>query len=73
MSQDILPESFPDPANTRDLAKLLGIHPSVVPRLANQKDSSFPPCFRVGSGPKARLRFRRADVAAWLANQLNHG
>lgn len=72
MSTDILPESFPDPANSRDLAKLLGVHVTVVTRKANT-DPTFPRCFRVGSGPKARLRFRRADVAAWLANQLNRG
>ena len=72
MSTDLLPENFPDPATTRDLAKLLGVHSTAITRAVNT-EPTFPRPFRVSTAKNSRMRFRRSDIAEWLANQLNRG
>jgi predicted DNA-binding transcriptional regulator AlpA len=67
----LLPDSTPDPLEPADFAKVARVTPASVRRWAKNDPNALPPHFVIGSGPRARLRFRRADVEAWLEQQLS--
>ena len=66
----LLPDSLPDPLDPSDLAPVMRVTPASVRRWAKTDPNALPPHFVIGTGPRARLRFRRADVESWLARQL---
>ena len=62
-----LPEDFPLVAGPEAVAEVLGVSVETIRRHARHHPGSVPPAFTIGNGQRARLRFRRCDVASWLA------
>ena len=66
----LLPPDFPLVAGPEAVAEVLGVSAETVRRHARHQPGSVPPAFTIGNGQRSRLRFRRADVEAWLADRL---
>ena len=61
---DVVPAELEGLLSSKEVAVLLGVSPSTLSRWRFEGDG--PQYLKLGRGPKAIIRYRRSDVAAYL-------